>query len=82
MIKTAFCNVLGGEVEHISVLIQIAEQWGERKVFVDLQARADTGFSKKRGGGGGLRLAIRKAGGCCPFQARYKKRGRVGGAAA
>ncbi|KAL5457266.1 hypothetical protein EMCRGX_G034513 [Ephydatia muelleri] len=39
VIKTAFCNVLGSEVEHISVLIQIEEQWGERKVFVDLQGR-------------------------------------------
>ena len=53
MIQTAFCDVLGGEVEHISVLIQIEEQWGERKVFVDLQAGADTGFSKGGGGGGG-----------------------------
>ena len=46
MIKT---DVLGGEVEHISVLIQIEQQWGERKVFVDLLAEADTGFSKRAG---------------------------------
>ena len=39
VIKTAFCDALGGDVEHISVLIQIEEQWGERKVFVDLQGR-------------------------------------------
>ena len=67
MIQTAFCDVLGGEVEHISVLIQIEEQWGERKVLVDLQAGADTGFSKRgvetrhtksEGGEGG-------GGGCC-----------------
>ena len=32
-----FGDVLGGEVEHI--LIQIEEQWGDRKVFVDLQDR-------------------------------------------
>ena len=32
---TAFCDVLSGEVEHI--LIQIEEQWGDCKVFVDLQ---------------------------------------------
>ena len=59
VIQTAFCDVLGGEV--ISVLIQIEEQWGERKVLVDRQAGADTGFSKrgvetrhsKSGGGGG-----------------------------
>ena len=49
VVKTAFCDVLGGEVEHISVLIQIEEQWGERKVLVDLQAGADTGFSKRGG---------------------------------
>ena len=49
VIQTAFCDVLGGEVEHISVLIQIEEQWGERKVFVDLQAGADTGFFKRGG---------------------------------
>ena len=96
VIQTAFCDVLGGEVEHISVLIQIEEQWGERKVLVDLQAGADTGFSKRGGRdppykkwGGGVLLAsgpIRKAEGgggggegCCPLQARYKKRGRVGG---
>ena len=30
VIKTAFCDVLGGEFEHISVLIQIEEQWGDR----------------------------------------------------
>ena len=47
VIQTAFCDVLGGEV--ISVLIQIEEQWGERKVLVDLQAGADTGFSKRGG---------------------------------
>ena len=52
IVQTAFCDVLGGEVEHISVLIHIEEQWGERKVFVDLQAGADTGFSKGGGGGG------------------------------
>ncbi|KAL5496439.1 hypothetical protein EMCRGX_G012722 [Ephydatia muelleri] len=39
VIKTAFCDVLGDEVEHISVLMQIEEQWGERKVFADLQGR-------------------------------------------
>ena len=26
VIKTAFCDVLGGEVEHISILIQIEER--------------------------------------------------------
>ena len=28
VIKTAFCDVLGGEVEHISILIQIEERYG------------------------------------------------------
>ena len=37
MIKSAFGDVLGGEVEHI--LIQVKEQWGDRKVIFDLQDR-------------------------------------------
>ena len=35
VIKT---DVLGGEVEHILIHL-IEEQWGDRKVFVDLQDR-------------------------------------------
>ena len=37
VIKSAFGDVLGGEVEHI--LIQVEEQWGDRKVIFDLQDR-------------------------------------------
>ena len=61
VIQKAFCDVLGGEV--ISVLIQIEEQWGERKVLVDLQAGADTGFSKR--GGVETRHTKSGGGGCC-----------------
>ena len=35
----------------------------ERKVFVDLQAGADTGFSKGGGGGGGFETRHMKSGG-------------------
>ena len=38
VIITAFGDVLGGEVEHILIHL-IEEQWGDRKVFVDLQDR-------------------------------------------